>query len=427
MAQKNGVTALNWLRVVLLIWLLAASLAIGTLAIGLYTGFAARDSALEAIVCVALLVFPVCGGLIALHRPANPEGWLFCAIGFVWLTMFFCDAYAALTLVLEPGILPGGRVAVWVYEWIWLLAIGMPLVYPLLLFPDGRLLSPHWRVVAWTAGIALGVGLFFSMFAPRLLGEELARNNPGMGLIQNPFGVGLPYLWEIGEVVVALCLLVLVACAMAAAWSLRLRFQRSSGIERQQLKWFVYAASLLAFAFLISVIGFAMADEDIAGVRVSAEAVEAVSGLTLLALFGLPVAAALAILRYRLYDIDRIINKTLTYTLLTAGLGATYFGLVVGLQALLRPVGGGSDLAIVATTLVVAALSLPARRRVQRVVDRRFNRRAYDVERTIEAFSARLREQIDLDTLRYELLAVVDETMQPASASLWLRDRGAAP
>jgi hypothetical protein len=403
-----------------LVWLLSAGLAAGVVAIGVYTGFEARDSVFEAGVSVALLVFPTCGVVVILRQPANPIGWLFCLVGVTWLTMFFADAYAALALIREPGAVPGGEFAAWVYEWIWIAAIGTPLIYPLLLFPDGRLLSPRWRLVAQAAGLAVGLGILFAMFAPRMLGE-ITRGNPEIQPIDNPLGVDVPYLAEVAESVVGVSVLVLAISALASAWSLVLRFRRSSGIERQQLKWFAYAAAILAFAFLISVIGYAVSEENIAGVRVSEETVEAVGGLTLAALFGLPVAAALAILRYRLYDIDRIISRTLVYALLTLTLALTYFGLVVALQAALRPVSGSHDLAIAVTTLVVAAVFLPARRRLQDAVDRRFNRRSYNAARTIEAFSARLREQIDLDTLRYELLGVVDETMQPASASLWLR------
>jgi hypothetical protein len=203
---------------------------------------------------------------------------------------------------------------------------------------------------------------------------------------------------------------------LVAGLSLALRFRRSRGDERQQIKWAVFAAALMPLVLSVGAVVEAF------GQPITAFEIV----FYFLLLFGLPASIGAAILRYRLYDIDRIINRTLTYGVLTALLAGVYFGLVVALQALLRPLNGGSDLALVATTLAVAALFLPARRRVQAAVDRRFNRRVYDATQTIDAFSARLREQIDLDTLRYELLAVIDETMQPAGASLWLRDRAEA-
>jgi hypothetical protein len=228
--------------------------------------------------------------------------------------------------------------------------------------------------------------------------------------VENPMG----FSWEprtestAGRALLALGVLLLFVSAMAPV----LRFRRAGHIERQQIKWVMFSGLLFVVALAIvlrldSTSGFSR---------------DASSLVYVLALLGIPVSITIAILRYGLYDIDRIISRTLTYGLLTAALATVYFGLVVGLQAVLRPVSGGSDFAMVATTLVVAAMFLPARRTLQRVVDRRFNRRAYDAQKSIDAFSARLREQIELDTLRYELLAVVNETMQPTRASLWLRE-----
>jgi hypothetical protein len=211
------------------------------------------------------------------------------------------------------------------------------------------------------------------------------------------------------EVVVAVGFFVFVSMLLLSFLSLVIRFRRSHGVERQQLKWFV-VSTVAALSFFV-VIGPLV---ELAGVT-TPDALY----LALMAL--VPISVGVAILRHRLYDIDRIINRTLVYGLLTALLALTYFGFVVGLQAALQPVSGNSKLAIALTTLIVAALFLPARRRLQSAVDRRFNRRTYDATRTIEAFNARLRQEIDLDSLRYELLAVVDETMQPAGVSLWLR------
>jgi hypothetical protein len=214
--------------------------------------------------------------------------------------------------------------------------------------------------------------------------------------------------------------LVLVPFSVLGVVSLFRRWRSSGQTERAQLKWFFGAGVTVMVMFLL--LATVMGGEDDGGV------VDDVSSLFIvLAFWALPTATVVAVTRYRLYDIDRVISRTLTYGVLTAGLATMYFGLVVGLQALLRPLSDGSDFAIVATTLIVAALFLPARRRIQDAVDRRFNRRAYDSARTVDAFSARLREQVDLDTLHHELLGVVNETMQPARASVWLRAREVRP
>jgi hypothetical protein len=213
--------------------------------------------------------------------------------------------------------------------------------------------------------------------------------------------------WLLGPVfaITGVCLLAIIAAGI----HLIIRFLKSRGLEREQFKWLAFSAGLLAFSLPLS---------GSAQFGIVSKFANITFGAGLLTL---PISVGIAVLRYRLYDIDRIINRTLVYAVLTAGLGALYFGVVVGLQALLRPLNGGNDLAIVVTTLFVAALFLPARHSVQQIVDRRFNRRAYDAALTVDVFSTRLRDQIDLDTLRYELMAVVDETMQPVRTSLWLR------
>jgi hypothetical protein len=222
--------------------------------------------------------------------------------------------------------------------------------------------------------------------------------------------MALPVIGPALAVVQYLAYLLLIPAIGLSGAALVHRFRRSHGRERQQLKWLALAA---VAAFVVFVLSWP-----------ASILIHNIWDITPLIVFSfLPIATAIAILRYQLYDIDRILNRTLVYALLTACLGALYLGVVVGLQALLSSVAGGSDLAIVITTLLVAALFLPARRRVQEMVDRRFNRRTYDAARTIDAFSARLRQQIDLDTLRYELLAVTEETMQPSRASVWLRRR----
>jgi len=278
-------------------------------------------------------------------------------------------------------------------------------VFTLLVFPTGRLLSARWRPVAWlTTGIT-GTFVALSALAPTLnLGDRIKLRNP-IGLAAIP----PPEQGALGSVLVGL----LLVCTGAAVLSLVLRFRRSQGVERQQLKWFTYAGVLL--------FSWGVVDPVLPPVALF----ELVFGLTIALV---PVAAGIAVLRYRLYDIDRLINRTLVYGLLTALLAGVYAGVVLVLGQLFGGVGAEPpSWAVAGATLAVAALFQPARRRIQHAVDRRFNRRKYDAAKIIEAFSARLREEVDLDTLSAELLAVVDQTMQPTNASLWLRPPTSAP
>jgi hypothetical protein len=341
------------------------------------------------------------GALVVSRHPTHRIGLGICLVTTLAMASTLFDTYAFYGLRSDPGSLPGAAGAAWLYEWMWIPAEMPLLTFFFLLCPDGHLLSPRWRLVAQLVGLNLVLlTLAFALHAGPL---------PTYPEVDNPFG--LNSLQRVTELAQGIGILLLIPSVLLSCASMVLRFHRSRGVERLQLKWFAAAA---AGAGLLSLVAYVVGEAFDLGDEVWTYALPPIIALVI-------VAAGIAILRYRLYDIDRIINRTLVYGLLTAGLGLTYFGLVVGLQALLRPISGGSDLAIVLTTLVVAALFLPARRRVQHAVDRRFNRRAYDAARTIDAFSARLREQIDLDTLRYELLSVVDETMQPAKASLWLR------
>jgi hypothetical protein len=273
-------------------------------------------------------------------------------------------------------------------------------VFPLLLFPTGRLPSARWRPVAVAAAAATAGITALGALKPTLVDENYTVRNP-IGLAWVPQD---PEQSAVGAVLVGL----LLVCMCAAGVSLVLRFRRSQGVERQQLKWFTYAGALMVLALLAS--DYLLPDSSL---------VEVLAGL-ILAL--VPVAAGIAILRYRLYDIDRLINRTLVYGTLTALLGGVYAAVVLVLGQGFGGVGGEPpSWAVAGATLAVAALFQPARRRVQAVVDRRFNRRRYDAAKTVEAFSARLREELDLDTLSAELLAVVNQTMQPIRVSLWLR------
>lgn len=345
--------------------------------------------------------FPTVGAVIASRRPGNAVGWLFCAIGLSGGAAVFFAEYGIYALVTNPGTLPAGVAAAWLGTWIWVPSVALTATFLLLLFPHGRLLSSRWRPVAWLAAGAITLGIGVIALAPW---EVLEPGVPG----ESPFRAEAfdRILLPLGISALALFLV----SALLSALSLFLRFHRSRGVERQQLKWFVYAGAL-SVATLFPEPGSVAAD--------------VVPFLQMLIIPLLAVAAGVAILRYRLYEIDRIINRTLVYGALTATLVGVYVGTVVTLQGVLRGVAGQeSQLAVVVSTLTIAALFGPLRRRIQAFTDRRFYRGKYDASKTLEAFSAKLREETDLDRLGEELVAVVQETMQPARASLWLRPPG---
>jgi hypothetical protein len=347
------------------------------------------------------------GAVIVARRPRNPVGWLCCAVGLLTGPAFFGQDYAWYVLVHQPGALPGGLAMAWLGQWPWRVVLGL-LSLLLLLFPTGRLVSARWQPVAWAAAAGTVLLGLWAAFAPEPL------EGAGLGRLTNPLGIrGAEAIFRVLEAAAAV---LLVATILAAA-SMVVRFRRAHGEERQQLKWFTYAAVLSVLVWLLFIV---------TGV---ADRLPAVFGIpvVLIWLVAVPAAIGVAMLRYRLYDIDRLINRTLVYGLLSALLGGAYAGLVLVFGQVL---GRSSSLAVAIATLMTAAAFQPARRRIQQAVDRRFNRRRYDAARTIQAFSVRLRQEVDLDELSAELLAVVDRTMEPATVSLWLRpptDRAGRP
>jgi MFS family permease len=356
-----------------------------------------QDAGNQLLLLVGFSAFMVVGALIVAHRPGNAIGWLFSAIALLAFTGQLASEYATYAYATRPGSLPGATLAAWYGSWPWFLVLALALVFTPLLFPDGRLLSPRWRPVAWLAGVTTAV-----LTALTSLRTELGTVEDQV--IVNPIGVAAVGNPENSPLVPALIVL-LGVLATAAFGSLVLRFRRSRGEERQQLKWFTYASALLPLAGLDDFLPAPVGD--------------LVFGVPIVFL---PVAAGIAILRHRLYDIDRLINRTLVYGLLTALLAGVYAGAVLVFGQLFGGVGGDPpSWAVAGATLAVAALFQPARRRIQQAVDRRFNRRKYDAAETIDTFGARLRDQVDLDTLSTELLAVVDQTMQPTRVVLWLR------
>jgi hypothetical protein len=401
-AQRQAAPGRGLPRVV--VWLVWAVSALGvTLGVLAFVyGALNHHSLTEVLTTVALqavwaMSFPLVGAVIATHRPGNPLGWMFLVIGLSQGLVVFGHEYASYVFRTAPGAGPGGELAVWVGEWAWAPALVLVLCFVPLLFPDGRPPSRRWRPVAWLSAVLIVVitvpraVALWPWRGPALLdpnGVEQAMGNSGI----------------LGFVLY----LLLVGCGLACLTALLLRFRRSRGVERQQLKWLLFACAVTIAIFLI--------------VQPNTTSQWELGLLLALPLDpAIPVAAGVAILRYRLYEIDRIINRTLVYGLLTAILGLAYaagsllFALVAGAGA--EP----PSWLVAAATLAAAAVFRPVRGRIQAVVDRRFNRRRYHAAKTVEAFSARLRDQVDLDTLSAELVAVADHTMEPTRLSLWLR------
>ena len=292
----------------------------------------------------------------------------------------------------------------WVGNWIWAPGLGLILVFLPLLFPAGRLPSRRWRWVGWLGGVSVGV---IAVLAAVFLWPER-----GVALLKTPVDEEQGPQWILDLLVEAVAFPLMLVAGLAAVISLFARFRRARGDERQQITWFAYAAALTLFwTFLVE------------GIPDSSRVFEAATAVVgVLVIPSIPIAAGVAIFRYRLYDIDRIINRTLVYAALTGVLVAVYVGGVVLLQTLFRSLTGGeSTLAIVASTLAIAALFNPLRRGIQAFIDRRFYRTKYDTRETLAAFSARLRDETDLETLAGDLVTVVGETVQPAHVSLWTR------
>ena len=384
------------------LWALSVLLAVGGLVFYALThsveltGGGSRVS--EQVFSLSFLACSTVGALIVSGRPGNRIGWLFLVAGLSWPVRNFCAGYATYALQQAPGSLPGGDVMAWVQAWFWVPGLTLITSFLPLLFPSGRFLSRRWRAVAWLAGLSALMMTAGLALPPGPINE--------FDFVDNPVGIaGAAFLldWNFGWFLFPLSVIL-------SAISMVVRFRRARGDERQQLKWFAAAAALLAVSLVATF--FASNTEP------AATLTEVLLGL---AIGGVPIAAGIAIFKHGLYEIDLIIRRTLVYAVLSAILAGLYFGIVLGLQQAFGPLTRGNDLAIAGSTLAVAALFRPVRSRIQTTVDRRFYRRRYDAARTLEAFSARLRDQVDLEALGVELRSVVQETMQPAHASLWLR------
>jgi PAS domain S-box-containing protein len=368
----------------------------------LYAGAPVFDYWLENTVIA--IGFSTVGAIITPRLPPqNPIGWIFCSIGVIAGMRLFVSEYAIVTLLAEPSsvpaILPGGEVMAWISSWLWVSHIGL-FVFLALLFPDGRLPSSRWRPFGW---------LVFSVVVTGTVSVALwPETAAGFDLVNHPLGI------EVATDTMNPVETILYALGLVAAASLLVRLRHSVGVKRQQVKWFAYAVAVLATSAILAYV----VSESVGVVWL-----KWVSSLLVIAsAVGLPVAVGIAILRYRLYNIDLLLNRTLVYGALTAVLAAVYFGSIVLFQMLFRAfTGQESQLAVVVSTLAIAALFTPLRLRIQSFIDRRFYRRKYDARKTLEAFSAKLRTETDLDALSSELIEVIRETMQPTRVSLWLK------
>ena len=371
------------------------------------------------LIFVPFLAFPIVGALVASRRPENPIGWICLVSGLFWMAFALGDASNAYEIATIGETTSSVRLDA-LTQGTWVPPVGLLGVYMILLFPDGKLPSRRWRPFAWFAGAVMVLIPVVFIFVP--------GNLEGHPEVRNPFGLE-QYPWL--QIAAVFVVLMLPVCILASAASLVLRYRRSGGEVREQIKWLAFAASFVGavyFGALISQLLFApdaLSTNETPPLWVSLQL-----NILFLSYAGIPITVGFAILKYRLYDIDIIINRTLVYGPLTMMLLLVYFGGVTATQALFRTLTGQQQqpqLAVVISTLAIAALFNPLRRKVQAFIDRRFYRSNYDARKTLEAFSARLRDETDLDSLNTELITVVRETMQPEHATLWLRPNTALP
>ena len=369
---------------------------------------------IDTVLYAPSLAFPIVGALVASRRPGNAIGWICLTVGLFWMLIAVGEAQDAY----ELARFGADRFSVTLealYQVIWVPPVGLLGIYLVLLFPDGRLPSRRWRPFAWFAGAVMVVITVSFVLIPRPL-----EGQPG---VRNPFGLEqFPFI----EDVAAAAALTLPLCFVASALSLVLRYRRSGDEVREQIKWVAVAASFLGLFFAISLLAqmLLVPEEGAASEPLWSSLVNKVR---LIGFAGIPVAVGIAILKYRLYDIEIIINRALVYGPLTISLAVVYFGGVTATQTLLATLTGQRELpqiAVVTSTLAIAALFNPLRSRIQSFIDRLFYRSRYDARKTLEDFGARLRGEVDLDELSGDLVSVVRDTMQPEHVSLWLRSSG---
>ena len=332
-------------------------------------------------------------GLLIARRTSNPTGWIFTIMGLGSGGQYLTEEYSSAALA-AGAALPGAYTTAWVAEWIWVPMVGS-IGLLLLVFPDDRIESRPGRAIA----SMLALGSFASFFSAAFLSPMVATWD-----VPNPYSIGNDQ--GFADVVFSIAAMVMMLSIVAAAIRLAARLRRATGVRRQQLKWFAYAAVFASISMVFSAIPATLAVG---------------SKFAVFGIIGIAFASGIAVLKYRLYDIDVVINRTLVYATLTAVLAVMYVGLVFAFQAIMSPFTAESDLAIAASTLGVAALFRPVRSRVQDFIDRRFYRRKFDAEQTVAEFSVRLRDEVELSAVTSQLTGVVRDTMQPAHVSLWLR------
>jgi hypothetical protein len=408
-----------WLAIAAQLGLVLASLILP--ALSLRPGASLVDVLAQPLLLgIVTLSFPAVGAICLLRRPAQRVGWLLSVAAFGWAVANAATGYARYALA-NPATAPGFEWALWLTGTSWPLFLSQGVLLMLLLvFPAGSLVSPSWRPVAWLVVGWTVTGAFVTSFAGGPLDDNLHLG------IANPAAAP----GQAGEILRALHGLLLYGFLVpfaASAGGLLVRFRRSTGAERQQIKWVAFVAPI-AVVLAVGMYGGAA----LLGAGSMSDASREVVGPFLLLVAGVmvsiglvPVTIGIAILRYRLYDIDRLINRTLVYGALTAMLAAGYVGAVGVLQIILDPLTRNSQLAVAASTLIVAALFHPLRGAIQRAVDRRFYRPKYDAARTLETFGTRLRSQVDLEAISAEVVGAARATVQPRQASLWLVERPA--
>ena len=344
------------------------------------------------------------GVIVAIRRPGNLNGWLFCAIGALFALDALITEYVIAGALVVPGGLPATTFLGWTLSWVWVLPLSIALIYLPLLFPTGSLVSRGWRPVAWLG--VIGIVLF---------GTALAFE-PGpiqqASFITNPFGATGIDMKTYASLVLGPASLVFITAVVLALSSLVVRFREASVDARQQIKWFALATMIAGATFGVYLILFA---------SVGTSGTKAVEVLVIVALMGVPTAAGMAILRYRLYDIDRIVSRTISYGVITGLLVAVFLAVNLALQAALSSITASNAWAVAASTLLAAALFTPVRLRVQGAVDRRFDRARFDAERTAAAFSDRLRDETDIATVTTDLDRTVRDALKPTALTLWLR------
>jgi hypothetical protein len=409
--SASAATRLAWSLVALAFVMLGASIVFAALS-GFQIPGDWGTGANPAVLALPGAAFPLVGAIVATRHPSNAVGWICLGCGLGIALTGLAREYALYGLEVNPGALPAATTAGWLGQWDYLLFVAPLGIYLVLLLPHGHLPSARWRPIAWIGGVAAVV----AGATEGLLAGPLYQ----FPEVQNPYGIesAKPLIDNVGS----LAFLIFVVCMIATATSMVRRLRRARGIERQQLKWFAFAASALAILFFPVVVLNTALDPN-TNTEQAPLALLLLDDLATVLFAGLPIATGIAITRYRLYDIDVVINRTLVYGALTATLAGAYLGSVLLLQLILSGVTANSSLAVAGSTLAVAAMFQPARHRIQATVDRRFYRRKYDAARTLERFGTRLRDEVDLTTLGSELRGVVAEAMQPAHVSLWLRER----